>query len=53
VNYSEDVYRQRFTAAHELAHAIFDSDDSAVVSFAAQIMMMMSEYEPIDSPHPT
>jgi Zn-dependent peptidase ImmA (M78 family) len=34
VNYSEDVYRQRFTAAHELAHAIFDSDEEAVVSFA-------------------
>jgi len=33
VNYSEDVYRQRFTAAHELAHAIFDSDREAVVSF--------------------
>jgi Zn-dependent peptidase ImmA (M78 family) len=33
VNYNEDVYRQRFTAAHELAHAIFDSDESAVVSF--------------------
>lgn len=34
VNYSEDVYRQRFTAAHELAHTIFDSDQEAVVSFA-------------------
>jgi Zn-dependent peptidase ImmA (M78 family) len=34
VNYSEDVYRQRFTAAHELAHAIFDSNQEAVVSFA-------------------
>jgi Zn-dependent peptidase ImmA (M78 family) len=33
INYSEDVYRQRFTAAHELAHAIFDSDQEAVVSF--------------------
>ena len=28
VNYDEDVYRQRFTAAHELAHAIME--DTAV-----------------------
>jgi len=33
VNYSEDIYRQRFTAAHEMAHAIFDSDQEVVVSF--------------------
>lgn len=33
VNYDEDVYRQRFTAAHEAAHAIFDVDDEYVVSF--------------------
>lgn len=33
VNYSEDVYRQRFTAAHEAAHAIFDREDEVVVSF--------------------
>jgi len=33
VNYDEDVYRQRFTAAHEAAHAIFDTDDEYVVSF--------------------
>jgi transcriptional regulator with XRE-family HTH domain len=33
VNYSEDVYRQRFSAAHEMAHAIFDSDQVASVSF--------------------
>lgn len=33
VNYSEDIYRQRFTAAHEMAHAIFDSDEEVVVSF--------------------
>ncbi|WP_437596414.1 ImmA/IrrE family metallo-endopeptidase [Sorangium sp. So ce590] len=33
VNYSEDVYRQRFTAAHEAAHAIFDRDQEYVVSF--------------------
>ena len=33
VNYTEDVYRQRFTAAHEAAHAIFDREDEVVVSF--------------------
>lgn len=25
INYEEDVYRQRFSVAHEMAHAIFDS----------------------------
>ena len=33
VNYSEDVYRQRFTAAHESAHAILDDEDDFIVSF--------------------
>ena len=33
VNYDEDVFRQRFTAAHEAAHAIFDAGDEYVVSF--------------------
>jgi Zn-dependent peptidase ImmA (M78 family) len=33
VNYSEDVYRQRFSAAHEMAHVIFDTGEQAVVSF--------------------
>ncbi|BAZ38465.1 hypothetical protein NIES4101_44020 [Calothrix sp. NIES-4101] len=33
VNYSEDVYRQRFTAAHESAHAILDDDEDFIVSF--------------------
>lgn len=32
VNYSEDVYRQRFTAAHETAHAILDQEEDFVVS---------------------
>jgi len=32
VNYNEDVYRQRFSAAHEVAHAIFDLDQEASVS---------------------
>jgi len=33
VNHSEDIYRQRFSAAHEIAHAIFDSAQGATVSF--------------------
>jgi Zn-dependent peptidase ImmA (M78 family) len=33
VNYSEDIYRQRFTAAHEAAHAIIDQTE-IVVSFS-------------------
>jgi Zn-dependent peptidase ImmA (M78 family)/DNA-binding XRE family transcriptional regulator len=33
VNHSEDIYRQRFSAAHEMAHAIFDFDQGASVSF--------------------
>jgi Zn-dependent peptidase ImmA (M78 family)/DNA-binding XRE family transcriptional regulator len=33
VNYSEDVYRQRFTVAHECGHAILDEDKDFVVSF--------------------
>lgn len=33
INYSEDVYRQRFTAAHEAAHAILNDDiDDVIVS---------------------
>lgn len=33
ININEDIYRQRFSAAHEAAHAIFDSDQLASVSF--------------------
>jgi Zn-dependent peptidase ImmA (M78 family) len=33
VNYSEDVYRQRFTAAHEAAHGNLDSGEDVAVSF--------------------
>ena len=36
VNYTEDVYRQRFTAAHEAAHAILDDDQDFVVSFSGE-----------------
>ncbi len=34
VNYDEDIYRQRFTAAHEAAHGILDSADDVIVSFS-------------------
>lgn len=33
VNYSEDIYRQRFTAAHEGGHTILDDEEDVVVSF--------------------
>lgn len=33
VNYTEDVYRQRFTVAHEVGHAIFDFKDDFTISF--------------------
>ncbi|KUO59700.1 MAG: hypothetical protein APF84_13665 [Gracilibacter sp. BRH_c7a] len=33
INYDEDFYRQRFTVAHEIGHAILDDDDSFNVSF--------------------
>jgi Zn-dependent peptidase ImmA (M78 family) len=36
VNASEDVYRQRFSAAHELAHALFDADALARVSLRSE-----------------
>jgi Zn-dependent peptidase ImmA (M78 family) len=33
INYSEDIYRQRFTAAHEGGHGILDRGDDVIVSF--------------------
>ncbi len=36
VNYSEDVYRQRFTTAHEAGHAILDGEEDFVVSFTSE-----------------
>ncbi len=33
VNYSDDVYRQNFTVAHEVAHSLYDHDDTFNVSF--------------------
>ncbi len=33
INYSEDIYRQSFTAAHELGHALLDEDQEFIISF--------------------
>jgi len=35
VNYGEDTFRQRFTAAHKLGHALLDAETDFVVSFVA------------------
>lgn len=36
VNYSEDLYRQNFTLAHEVAHSIFDTNSEYNVSFTRE-----------------
>lgn len=36
VNYSEDIYRQRFSVAHEVAHAIFDSNEGALLTYESK-----------------
>lgn len=33
VNYNEDVYRQRFSVSHEVAHSIFDSAEDVMVTY--------------------
>ncbi len=33
VNYTEDIYRQRFTAAHEAGHTILDDEKDVIISF--------------------
>lgn len=43
VNHSEDVYRQRFSAAHEAAHALLDDGDDFGVSFSQWDMKNLSE----------
>ncbi len=35
INYNEDVYRQRFSAAHEAGHAILDEEKDFIVSFTS------------------
>jgi Zn-dependent peptidase ImmA (M78 family) len=36
INYDEDIYRQRFSVSHEVAHSIFDSSQEAMVTFEKQ-----------------
>lgn len=43
INYSEDVYRQRFSAAHELGHVIFDTDQQASVSLDKDQKKLLTE----------
>jgi Zn-dependent peptidase ImmA (M78 family)/transcriptional regulator with XRE-family HTH domain len=43
VNYSEDLYRQRFTAGHEGGHAILDDEEDFVVSFTTSPVNDLSE----------
>lgn len=43
VNYNEDMYRQRFTVAHEAGHAILDDDQEVVVSFVSWSKEQLSE----------
>lgn len=33
VNYDEDIYRQRFTTAHEVGHSLLDDDNDVIVSY--------------------
>lgn len=33
INYFEDLYRQNFSAAHEYAHVLFDSESSQIISY--------------------
>jgi len=35
INYDEDVYRQKFSAAHEAAHAILDHENSFTISYSS------------------
>jgi len=43
VNYSEDIYRQRFTVAHEAGHAILDDDQDVVITFTKWDKKNLSE----------
>lgn len=33
INYDEDLYRQRFSVSHEVAHSIFDSSEAVTVTY--------------------
>lgn len=43
VNYDEDTFRQNFTVAHEVAHAIFDVNESINVSFVSDSNLDLRE----------
>jgi Zn-dependent peptidase ImmA (M78 family) len=43
VNYSEDIYRQRFTAAHEAGHGILDFGEEVIVSFTNRYANNLTE----------
>lgn len=43
VNFNEDVYRQRFTIAHEIGHSILDDDEDVVVSYVKWDSKNLSE----------
>ena len=43
VNFNEDVYRQRFTVAHEVGHSILDDDQDVVVSYVKWNAKNLSE----------
>ncbi|MCD4785517.1 MAG: ImmA/IrrE family metallo-endopeptidase, partial [Candidatus Eremiobacteraeota bacterium] len=43
VNYNEDIYRQRFSAAHEAAHAILDDNGDSNISFKKYDRNKLSE----------
>lgn len=44
VNYDEDIYRQNFTLAHEVGHAVFDYRDAINVSFGISGSEKYKEY---------
>ena len=44
VNYDEDIFRQNFTLAHEVGHAVFDYRDAINVSFGASGEDKYKEY---------
>lgn len=37
INYNEDVYRQRFSVCHEVAHSIFDSSARVLLTYETNI----------------
>lgn len=43
VNYDEDLFRQRFTVAHEVGHALLDTEQAFVVSFKKWDQSNLSE----------